>query len=84
LDIRKTKWWENRENYIMRNFITCTLHLILLQVIISWGMRWMGHVACAGEMRYAYRILVENLKGRPHLEDLGIDGMVVLKRIIME
>jgi hypothetical protein len=32
-----------------------------------------------GEKTYAYKILVkENLKGREHSEDLGIDGRIIL------
>jgi hypothetical protein len=38
-------------------------------------MRW-GNVACMGEMRNAYKILVRKLKGRDHSEDLGIDGKI--------
>jgi hypothetical protein len=29
------------------------------------------------KMRNAYKILVENLKGRSHSEDLGIDGRII-------
>jgi hypothetical protein len=29
--------------------------------------------------RYANEILVENLKGRHHLGDLGVDGRLILK-----
>jgi hypothetical protein len=31
------------------------------------------------EMRNMYRILVTSLKGRDHLQDLGIDGRIVIK-----
>jgi len=41
-------------------------------------MRWAGHVACMGERRGAYRVLMGILKERGHLEDLGIDGTVML------
>jgi hypothetical protein len=34
------------------------------------GMRWTGHVARMEAVRNAYKIL----KGRDHLEDLGVDG----------
>jgi hypothetical protein len=30
-----------------------------------------------GEMRNAYSILVENLKGKDHLEDIGIYGRII-------
>jgi hypothetical protein len=32
-----------------------------------------------GETRNVYRILVENLKGRGHSEDLDIDGRIILE-----
>jgi len=37
-----------------------------------------GHVAHMREVRNAYRILLENLKGRNRLEVLGIDEMIIL------
>jgi hypothetical protein len=30
----------------------------------SWRMRWAGHVALLGEMRFAYKILVGKLEGK--------------------
>jgi hypothetical protein len=30
-------------------------------------------------MTNAYRIIMENLMGGHHLEDLGIDGLIILK-----
>jgi hypothetical protein len=41
----------------------------------------MGHVACMGEMRNLYSILVGKLKGRDHSEDIAVDGMIILKWI---
>jgi hypothetical protein len=35
-----------------------------------------------GEIRNAYNILVQNLKGRGHLEDRGIGGRIILEWII--
>jgi len=34
-----------------------------------------GNVACVGEMKNAYKILVENRKGLS--EDLGVDGKIL-------
>jgi hypothetical protein len=42
-------------------------------------MRWVGHVACIGEMRNAYRILIEKSKGKNHLEDPSVDGRIIVK-----
>jgi hypothetical protein len=47
--------------------------------VIKWRrMRWAGHVARLGEGRGVYRVLVENLRGRDHWRDPGIDGRVIL------
>jgi hypothetical protein len=46
-------------------------------------MRPFGHVARIGETRKAYKILVGNLKGRDHLEDLdGDESITVLKYVL--
>jgi hypothetical protein len=37
-------------------------------------MRWAWHVACMGEMRNAFRILVGKLEEKKPLRRLGIDG----------
>jgi hypothetical protein len=33
-----------------------------------------GHVACIEDIRNAYKIVVENLKGRDLFEDLSVGG----------
>jgi hypothetical protein len=54
LELGGRKWREAGEHYIMRSFITCTLHKILL----GWSNKgWAGHVACMGKMN-SYKILV--------------------------
>jgi hypothetical protein len=35
-----------------------------------------------GDMRNAYRILVEKLKGRDHYEDLCVDARVILEWVL--
>ena len=37
-------------------------------------------MACMGEKRIAYRVLVGKLKERDHLESLGIDRGLILSR----
>jgi hypothetical protein len=41
-------------------------------------MRWARHVSLVGEKRNAYKILIGNLKGSGHSEDLGVDGKIEL------
>jgi hypothetical protein len=42
----------------------------------SRRMRWAGHVACIGEERNLYRVLVGKPEGKNHLEDQGVDGRI--------
>jgi len=42
---------------------------------------WDGHVARMDEGRSAYMFLVEKLRERDHLEDPGVDGIIILKSI---
>jgi hypothetical protein len=41
------------------------------------------HVAWSGEKRNAYRVLWGNMKERDHLEEVGRDGGIILKRCRM-
>jgi hypothetical protein len=41
--------------------------------VIRRRMRWEKHIACMKAVRNVH-ILLENLKGRVDLQDLGIDG----------
>jgi len=47
-------------------------------------MRWADIVAYMGYRRGAYRVFVCNVMERDHMEDLGLDGKVVLKWIFRE
>jgi hypothetical protein len=42
-------------------------------------MRWVGHVACMGKMRYVYKIWVRDVKGRDHSEDVDVNGRIILE-----
>ena len=53
----------------------------IIRVIKTRRMRWVGHVALMRERRGVYRVLVENLRVRDHLEVPGIEGIIILKRI---
>jgi hypothetical protein len=53
-----------------------------IRVIKSRMMRWAEYAAY--KMRYVHKILVRNLKGRDHLEDLGVDRKIILIWILGE
>jgi hypothetical protein len=44
------------------NYMYCSHNIV--RVIKSRRMNWAGHVACIGERRCVYRILVRNLRER--------------------
>jgi len=43
-----------------------------------------GHVACMGERRVAYNVLVGKPEGKNHLEEPGIDGRIILNMDLQE
>jgi hypothetical protein len=44
-------------------------------------MRRAWHVERVGKKKNVYIVLVENMKARDHLEDLGVKGKIILKWI---
>jgi len=68
--------WEILNDVVLHN-----LHASpnIIRVIISRGMRWARHVVRSWYMRSAYNILVRKPRGRDLLEDLGVDGKVILE-----
>jgi hypothetical protein len=48
---------------------------------IKSRMRWAGHAASMGESRGVYWVLVGKVRERSHLENLGIDGRIILRWI---
>jgi hypothetical protein len=53
-------------------FTTCTVHQILSGDKAKESER-VEHVTRMREIRNTYKILAEDLKGRDHTEDLGVD-----------
>jgi hypothetical protein len=48
----------------------------------SRRMIWAGYLARMGRMKNAYILGFENLKGGGHLEELGVDGSILLEWIL--
>jgi hypothetical protein len=71
LDLRERKWKEDGQNCIMWSFITCTLYKYYYG---DWIKE--GYVACMRAMTIA-TFWSEILKGREHLADLCLDGVII-------
>jgi hypothetical protein len=54
----------------------------IIRHVKSTRMRWAGHVACMGEGRKMYRVLVGKPEGKDQLKDQGIDGRMGLEWIL--
>lgn len=65
---------ENLHNEERQNFNSC---LNFIKLIKNRRMRWAGHAGKGNAFR-------KNLKGREHLENLGMDRRIMLKCIIIE
>ena len=70
--------WRKLHNEELNNLYSS---LNTVRVIKPRRMRWARHAASVEEWRGAYRVLVEKLEGKNHLEDPGVDGMIILRWI---
>ena len=50
-----------------------------INIIRVVKLRWAGHVARMGEMKNTYTFWLRKSEGEEQFEDLGVDGMVILK-----
>jgi hypothetical protein len=48
--------------------------------VLHISLRWVGHVAYMGADEKCIDLWYEDLAGRDHLEDVGLCGMIILKR----
>jgi hypothetical protein len=79
---KREEWnedWRRMHNEELRNLYAS---LIIIRVITSRRKRWAGHVEWMGEIRNAYNILVGKPEGKNHLEDLDVDGKIILEWIL--
>ena len=59
----------------------CTVHLIV-RMIKSRRLRWVGHVARMEEGRSAFKILTGTPTEKTFQEGVGIDGRTILEWIL--
>jgi len=64
LALEGTRYQGSGENYIKKSLMICTPHSLIVRVIKSRRMTWVGHVARMGERRGVYRILVGKREGK--------------------
>jgi hypothetical protein len=53
-------------------------------MIMSKRIRLVGHVARKEDPRNVYTVWLESRNGRNTSEDLGLDGRIILKQIVLE
>jgi hypothetical protein len=51
-------------------------------MIKSRRMRWVRNVACMGKMSNGNKIVVGKLEGKRPLEDIGVEGKIILEWIL--
>jgi hypothetical protein len=82
LNLRGRKWWETGEDYIVRSFITCTIH----QILLCYNQIKEDEIgrACNGiiEKKTACKILVGRPEGKDPLKGIGLDGRVLLEWVL--
>jgi hypothetical protein len=81
LDPRGREWLEAREDCTVRSFITCVFHQILLGDQAKEDDTGGEYSTYGGDEKCIQNFLSGNTKGRKHLEELGIDGKILLEWI---
>ena len=77
-----TSWQGSGEDYIRRSFMLSPPHQI--SSVWSKTVSWAGNVARMGGGRGVYSVLVGgDPREGDHMEDLGIDGRIILTLIFM-
>jgi len=71
--------WRRLHNEELHNFYSSPN---IIRVIKSRKMRWMEHVVHMEDMHTVFWL--ENLKESYHLENLGIDGKIILEWILIK
>jgi hypothetical protein len=59
------------------NDLYCSPNIV--PMIKSRRIRWAGHVACLGERRGVYVVLMGKCERKEHLRDLDVEGRIILR-----
>ena len=65
-----------------KGFISSTLYMLVIRVIRSRRMRWARRVTRMGRGKVCTWCCWGNLIQRDHLEDLGVNGRIILRWIL--
>jgi hypothetical protein len=78
LGLRETRQQGSGEDYVTSSsYFSPNIIRVISKIII----RWAAHVARMVGRRGACRVLVGGSDGKNHLEEVGIDGRIILKWI---
>jgi hypothetical protein len=55
---------QDGENYTMNSYIICISSPIIIMVTKLMRIRWVGNVACMGEMQNVYIIVAQKPEGK--------------------
>ena len=70
-----TGYWRNLHSEELNDLYSSPT----IRVMKQRKIRWEEHAARMGETKGVYKVLVENLKERDHLEEPVVDGKIILR-----
>jgi hypothetical protein len=56
----------------------------VIMIVKSRSKRWAEHVACVGEKKNSYRVMVGKSERKIPLEIVGIAGMIIFRWLLMK
>jgi len=84
MEVRGRKCWKTGKCCTVRDFMTLYASPYIARLSKSRRLRWVGHVACMGDMRNLFKMLVGSPKGKDHSQDEGLGGRIILEWMLMK